>query len=232
MPDTPFDSANEDDGNADNDEPAMPDLTKDEPAMPDLTFDSVNLQKCLDRWQSGDRAAADELLKATGKRLERLARRMTRSFPNVRGQADTGDVLQNSLIRLLRTLQTLRPKTTRDFFNLAAVHIRRELIDLARRCKTRNRVTFVRGPDDTDDDRPAESRPVAVADDFDLWVRFHEAVDQLPVEEREVVGLVFYHGWTQVRIAALFGVDERTIRRRWSNACARLRELVGDTLFK
>lgn len=197
--------------------------------MPDLPFDSVNLQKCLDRWQSGDRAAADELLTATGKRLERLARRMTRSFPNVRGQADTGDVLQNSLIRLLRTLQTLRPKTTRDFFNLAAVHIRRELIDLARRCKSRNRV-----PIDicTDGDGQAEALPVAVADDFDQWVRFHEAVDQLPVEEREVVGLVFYHGWTQVRIAGLFGVDERTIRRRWANACERLRELGGDDLFK
>jgi RNA polymerase sigma factor (sigma-70 family) len=57
-------------------------------------------------------------------------------------------------------------------------------------------------------------------------------VDELPIEEREVVGLVFYHGWTQVRIAELFNVDERTIRRRWSNACERLRELIGDDLLK
>jgi DNA-directed RNA polymerase specialized sigma24 family protein len=34
---------------------------------------------------------------------------------------------------------------------------------------------------------------------------------------------VFYHGWTQVKIAELFGVDERTIRRRWATACDRLR---------
>ena len=100
----------------------------DEPA-----FDSVNLQDCIARWQAGDRRAADDLLRATSARLEKLARRMIRSFPNVRGQADTGDVLQNSLIRLLRTLRTLRPKTTRDFFNLAAVHIRRELLDLSAR---------------------------------------------------------------------------------------------------
>jgi len=199
--------------------------------MPEPTFDSVNLQKYLDRWRSGDRAAADELLKATGARLEKLARRMTRSFPNVRGQADTGDVLQNSLIRLLRTLLTLRPHTTRDFFNLAAVHIRRELIDLARRCKSRNRVTFdiAIEPDAANGQAEPEAK---VAEDFDLWVRFHEAVDQLPLEEREVVGLVFYHGWTQVRIAELFAVDERTIRRRWSNACVRLRELIGSDVFK
>ena len=195
--------------------------------MREPPFDSVNLQKYLDRWQAGERAAADDLLRATGTRLERLARRMTRAFPNVRGQADTGDVLQNSLIRLLRTLTTLRPSTTRDFFNLAAVHIRRELIDLARRCKTRTRLTF-----DADDAPPAEPHTSAVAEDFDLWVRFHEAVDQLPVEEREVVGLVFYHGWTQVRIAELFSVDERTIRRGWSSACERLREIVGGDPFQ
>ena len=37
---------------------------------------------------------------------------------------------------------------------------------------------------------------------------------------------------TQGRIAELFNVDERTIRRRWSNACERLRELVGGDVLK
>jgi RNA polymerase sigma-70 factor (ECF subfamily) len=201
--------------------------------MADNNFDSVNLQNLVGRWQAGDRAAADELLRATSTRLEKLARRMTRSFPNIRAQADTGDVLQNSIIRLLRTLQTLRPATTRDFFNLAAVHIRRELLDLARRCKGKTYVTLD-AADDSDVPLAPKVQPVAlpVTEDFDLWVRFHEAVDELPVEEREVVGLVFYHGWTQVRIAELFNVDERTIRRRWSNACERLRELVGDDVLR
>ena len=105
--------------------------------MNDTAFNSVVLQDYLDRWQAGDRAAADELLHVAGARLEKLARRMCRSFPNVREWAETSDVLQNSLIRLLRTLQNMRPKTTRDFFNLAAVHIRRELLDLARHFRVR-----------------------------------------------------------------------------------------------
>jgi RNA polymerase sigma-70 factor (ECF subfamily) len=199
--------------------------------MPEPAFDSVNLQECITRWQAGDRTAADELIRATSTRLEKLARRMTRAFPNVRGQADTSDVLQNSLIRLLRTLQTLRPATTRDFFNLAAVHIRRELLDLARRCKGKSCVTLDAS---ADADRPpvrAVEPEAAGPEDFDLWVRFHEAVDALPVEEREVVGLVFYHGWTQARIAELFAVDERTIRRRWTSACGKLRELVGGDVL-
>src|SRR3978361_1443144 len=111
--------------------------------MAEPAFNSINLQEFIRRWQAGGRGAADDLLRATSTRLEKLARRMTRSFPNVRGQADTSDVLQNSLMRLLRTLLTIRPKTTRDYFNLAAVHIRRELLDLARRCKGKSCVTLV-----------------------------------------------------------------------------------------
>jgi RNA polymerase sigma-70 factor (ECF subfamily) len=64
--------------------------------------------------------------------------------------------------------------------------------------------------------------------DNDRWVRFHEAVDQLPIEEREVVGLAFYHGWKQYQIAELFQVDERTIRRRWASACKKIRAKVGE----
>src|SRR5438270_5092413 len=151
--------------------------------MPEPAFNSINLQDFIRRWQAGDRAAADDLLRATGTRLEKLARRMTRSFPNVRGQADTGDVLQNSLIRLLRTLRKLRPATTRDFFNLAAVHIRRELLDLARRCKTRAWVPLD-VPDESGRPTPHVEPTIATSEDFELWVRFHEAVDELPIEER------------------------------------------------
>jgi DNA-directed RNA polymerase specialized sigma24 family protein len=38
--------------------------------------------------------------------------------------------------------------------------------------------------------------------------------EQLPAQERGVVSLMFYHGWTQPQIAELFQVDQRTIRRR------------------
>ena len=126
---------------------------------------------------------------------------MIRGFPNVRGLADTDDVLQNSVIRLLRTLRSLRPPTPRDFFNLAAVHIRRELIDLARRARGGETVPLEQGSSDSPNAGPAA--PPADAD-TDQWVRFHEAVDRLPPEEREVVSLVFYHGWTQYQIAELF----------------------------
>ena len=158
-------------------------------AMPESELDTFFMQGCIDRYRAGERAAMDDLLRAAGARLEKLSKRMTRTFPNVRDQADSGDVLQGSLVRLLRTLQTLRPATTRDFFNLAAVHFRRELLDLARRCKKRcNDVALAL---QEDSGTGACAPPAVAADagpDFDTWVRFHEAVDALPTEKREVGG--------------------------------------------
>jgi RNA polymerase sigma factor (sigma-70 family) len=193
--------------------------------MSDPTFNTVVLQSYLDRMRAGERDAANDLLRAVQHRLQKLAVRMIRGFPNVRGVADSDDVLQNSLIRLLHTLKKLQPRTPRDFFNLAAVHIRRVLIDLARRTKGKETVPLnLAGSSDA----PHQHEPASPdAADTDQWVRFHEAVDRLPSEEREVVGLAFYHGWTQAMIAELFGVDERTIRRRWASACRKIRQCAG-----
>jgi RNA polymerase sigma factor (sigma-70 family) len=55
-------------------------------------------------------------------------------------------------------------------------------------------------------------------------------VECLPAEEREVVGLVFYHGWTQAKVAELFQVSERTVGRRWHSACLRLQQLLNSQL--
>jgi RNA polymerase sigma-70 factor (ECF subfamily) len=203
--------------------------------MSDSTVDTLWLQHCVERWRAGDRQAADSLFRGVGQRLEYIARKMLRGFHAVRDRADTGDVLQGSLLRLLNSLRRVQPESMRHFFNLAAVHVRRELLDLARHFSS---MAFVppAPADSTTDSSSADSRQAAEAptedDDFDLWCRFHEAVERLPADEREVVGLMFYHGWTQAQIAELLQVNERTVRRRWQSACLRLNELVGDKLPK
>src|SRR5438046_2693950 len=101
--------------------------------MPDNSVDTVRLHHLVRQWQAGDRSAIEELLRASGRRLEALARAMLRGFSNLRDWYDTGDVVQGSTMRLLNVLRKLQPQHTRDFFNLAATQIRRELLDLARR---------------------------------------------------------------------------------------------------
>ncbi len=198
--------------------------------MSDPSFNTSILQDQLDRWQAGDRTAADELIRLVTARLDNLARRMLKSFPNVQSIADKDDVLQSSLLRLLRTLQRLRPKNTRDFFNLAAVHIRRELLDLARKCRGKATVQLIEtwGEETPIPDQKTSKNSA----DWDRWVLFHEGVDRLPMEEREVMGLIFYHGWTHRSIAELLNVSERTIRRRWAATCKNLQTLIGKDFFE
>jgi hypothetical protein len=53
---------------------------------------------------------------------------MLRRFPDVRRWADTRDVLQNSLLRLLYALERIEPPSMRHLYNLAACLIRAELV--------------------------------------------------------------------------------------------------------
>jgi len=196
---------------------------------PDRDLDSVQLQNLIGRVRAGDRAAENLLIRAILGRFQKLARRMLNRFPDLRYAEQTGDVVQESLIRLLRALKAVSPPTTRDFFNLAAEQIRRQLLDLARH--HRNRRAFpLNLPDDSSADGPTPTDPGPHHDDLDLWAQFHAAVADLPPERREVMGLAFYHGWTQAQIAELFGVDERTIRRRWQAACRTLDQALGGHL--
>ena len=79
--------------------------------------------------------------------------------------------------------------------------------------------------------RCLRGRAGAGADELEVWCRFHKEVERLPLDERELVSLVYYHGWTHQQVAELFGVAERTIRRRWASACTRLRAAVGEEKF-
>lgn len=202
--------------------------------MADPTLSTAELHGWIDRWRDGDRAAADELLRAAGARLERLARRMLKGFPNVKRWADTGDVHQAATLRLLRSLGSVRPESGRSFMNLAAVHVRRELLDLARSYggplglgANHQSVApgAASGPPAHEAAAPAED-----ADELERWRLFHEAVERLPAEEREVVGLKFYHGWPEARVAELLGVTTRTVRRWWRSATGRLSEELGGRL--
>jgi RNA polymerase sigma factor (sigma-70 family) len=193
------------------------------------SFHTAQLHAWLGRMRDGDTAARDELLRRVCGRLERLARKMLRGFPNVARWEQTGDVLQNALLRLLHSLQKIEPVSTASFFNLAAEHIRRELLDLARhyhgpwgQAAHHESGHDLHSPAHEPADRAGEP------DDFERWCAFHQEVERLPAAEREVVGLLFYHGWPQTQVAELFGVTERTVRRRWESALLRLSRTLGQ----
>ncbi len=80
-----------------------------------------------------------------------------------------------------------------------------------------------------DKSQPEFDPPDRGGDDSDLdrWCRFHQEVERLPAQEREVVGLIFYHGWTQTQVAELFQVNVRTVRRWWEAALVELHRVLS-----
>jgi RNA polymerase sigma factor (sigma-70 family) len=193
------------------------------------SFRTAWMHDRLDRWKGGDLQARDQILQGIIGRLEALARRMLRGFPLAADNVETGDVLQSAALRLLRALETVRPESVRELFSLAAIQIRRELLDLTRYYRRR---PFVRLPHGDDPDAPTADVPEpsrnADVSGLEDWWRFHQEVEALPAEEREVVGLLFYHRWTQVEAAQMFGVTERTVRRWWNSALLRLKAKLRD----
>jgi RNA polymerase sigma-70 factor (ECF subfamily) len=184
------------------------------------------MQDLLQKAIAGDAQAVDALLRHFADRLTSLTRRMLGSFERVKRWADTGDVLQNALLRLLVALRDVRPTTPRAFLALATLQIRRELIDMARQFYGPHGIganhdsASNRNGSDAAAAEPADSRhePSMLAQ----WTELHEQIDALPAEEREVVGLLFYQGLSQAEAAAVLQMSLRTLQRRWHDALCKL----------
>src|SRR2546421_12734835 len=93
---------------------------------------TTRIQGWLDRLRAGDESARKELINCTCERLTILTRKMLKSYPGVRRWAQTDDVAQSAAMRLYRTLGEVKPEGVVDFYRLAALNIRRELLDLAK----------------------------------------------------------------------------------------------------
>jgi RNA polymerase sigma-70 factor (ECF subfamily) len=158
---------------------------------------------------------------------------MLREFPGVHRWEQTDDVLQNALVRLCRALRAVTPPTPRDLFRLAAMQIRRELLDMARRYSGPQGLKANHASQQADlrEDGAFEAAdstydPVRLIE----WTQFHHEVDRLPDEDREVFDLLYYQGLSQADAAVLLGVSDRTIKRRWQSARLALHEALGGRI--
>ncbi|HEX3150392.1 MAG TPA: sigma-70 family RNA polymerase sigma factor [Gemmataceae bacterium] len=195
--------------------------------MSDDSLETNDMHNYIDRMRAGDANAANQLIRAAQKRLEKLAHRMVGKSLARRGDVDVDDILAGSMPRLIRSLGDVRPESTRSFYNLAAVQMRRELLDVIRAARRRPTLEAVGSDPDA-----GGFQAVAAPEDADLdrWAALHVAVEQLPVDEREVIGLTVYHGWSQMEIAVLLHVSDRHVRRIWSDAIRHLSAALGGQL--
>jgi RNA polymerase sigma-70 factor (ECF subfamily) len=199
--------------------------------MVSASSQTTHIQACLERLRGGDEPARAELLGCACERLRNLARQMLKGFPNVHRWEQTDDVLQNALLRLNRTLKQMPVETARAFFRVAALHIRRELLDLAKHYYGPQGQGSHHSTDARDADAPGpraepQADPSQEPSRLAAWGEFHERIAALPEEERETFDLLYYQGLTQAEAAELLGVSERTVKRRWQAARLALHEAL------
>ena len=58
------------------------------------------------------------------------------------------------------------------------------------------------------------------------WTEFHELVERLPPDERDIFHLIWYAGLPQKDIAELMHISLPTVQRRWYAAQLKLSELL------
>ncbi len=144
----------------------------------------------------------------------------------IRGQA-AGQTLQatalvhESWLRLTKkTGRTWNDRT--HFFRVAALEMRRVLVDNARR-----KASQKRGGNPTRVD--LEDLQLAETEPDERIVLIDEALKRLEKEDPEssrIVTLKFFGGLTNQEVARMEGVTERTIERKWSFARTLLFEMI------
>jgi RNA polymerase sigma-70 factor (ECF subfamily) len=198
---------------------------------------TAQMQQWIIRHQAGDTSARDELVNCACERLLRLTRKMLKSHPGVHRWEQTDDVFQNAMIRLCRALKETKPDSVRHFFSLATLQIRRELIDLGRHYygpagSGAHHETESKDAESKDSRRDAFVVPDTTNEPNKLaqWCEFHEQVNALPREEREVFDLLWYQGLSQAEAASVLNISERTLQRRWQTARLKLHQALNGDL--
>lgn len=202
--------------------------------MSDSPATRQNIEQCIVRLNQGDQVARGELLNLACEQLTRLTRKMLRDFPTVARWEQTDDVYQNASLRLYQALADVEVRDARHFFRLAALQIRRELIDMTRHYNGPQGMGAKHHTQHADADGegvPAAYEGAEVTHDpsrIAEWHDFHRRVAELPEEDREVFELLWYHELPQDQVAEMLDVNVRTVRRRWRSARLFLHSVSGE----
>ena len=177
-----------------------------------------DVTRILDRAGKGDGAAAEELLPLVYDELRKLA--TARMAQESAGQTLQPTALVHEAWLRLVGGDDQHWNSRGHFFGAAAEAMRRILVDIARRKQSvrhgggQQRMEWA-GLD------------IAAADGGDTVLAVSDALDGLAAEDpvcAELVKLRFFAGFSNAEAAQMLGMSERTAKRTWAYARARLYE--------
>jgi RNA polymerase sigma factor (TIGR02999 family) len=165
----------------------------------------------------GDRDALDQVYSALYPELKRVARARLRQ----QGRGDnlgTTTLLHESFLRLVNA-SDLRLEDRRHFFAYAARTMRNIVIDSAREALAERRGGGAVHETLGGDSALQVADPGASAELIRVSDALHD-LQKVDPELAELVEMRYFGGYTEVEVAELQGVTERTVRRRWDKARA------------
>jgi DNA-directed RNA polymerase specialized sigma24 family protein len=102
----------------------------------DRSEETILLERGIEQLNAGDASVRGELLNIACARLIRLTARLRRNVQGIGGGKSAEEIFQSASLRLYQALHDTPIKDARHFYRLAALQIRRELIDLCNQCQT------------------------------------------------------------------------------------------------
>ena len=207
----------------------------DEPYF--LSESSATLQALLNRYNSGDKTAREELASKVNDYVCAMTHRMLRAFPRVRRWEQTVDVGQNVMIRVQTALDSARLATVSDLYRFSVRLIGNELIDLARHYYGplglgANHASVGGGGDASGEIPGIAPVPVTADDPARLCEQREllEKIGELRPELALVIALRHFRGLKRVQIAAILEVSQRTVNRYYIEARKELQRLLGSSV--
>lgn len=192
---------------------------------------TLQIESLLKKLNAGDVEARTALISLAQDRLLLLTSRMLTGYPRGREHDDTTGIFNESYLRLHQALEEVKPTNVRQFLGLAALEIRRTLLDIIRKLTGRGKEKRKRNV--SIDAQISEGEPAIeiglpdqTAKQFELMQDLFVAVDQLPEKYREVVMLHHFQGLTQAEVGAILGVHEDTVKSWWAVAQVKLAKLL------
>lgn len=182
----------------------------------------------LDEIQSPTSDEVESVMLQVSDFLRTVCHNLLSGFPDVQRWDQTDDVFQAAALRLCRALKDTTPESKRHLENLAAVQVRRTLVDLGRKYAsslTMNTQRWTPINTGIHFEGLNHVRATTESDPTELieWVELHEQIEHLPDDVKEVFQLIWYRGLNKEEVASLLEIDLRTVQRRWRVA----RELLA-----